>query len=189
MFFKCTVKDVNSAKKFDPASPGCIMLFFTYPGVIALRRHRIAHWLWKKGLKTIPRLISYRTRRKTGIDIHPGATIGKGVFIDHGMGVVIGETAVIGDNCVLYHGVTLGANTFEKVDRHPKIGNNVVLYAHATIIGPIHIGDHSVVAANAVVVKDAPPYSKLIGVPAHRYQAKTLTSLKDDNMGNIRKDL
>src|SRR5690554_5335462 len=101
MFFKCTVKDVNSAKKFDPAAPGCFMLFFTYPGVIALRRHRVAHFFWKKGLKTLARLISYRTRRKTGIDIHPGATIGKGVFIDHGMGVVIGETAVVGDNCVL----------------------------------------------------------------------------------------
>ena len=174
MFFKCTIKDVNSAKKFDPAAPGCIMLYFTYPGVIALRRHRRAHWLWKKGFKTIPRIISYRTRKKTGVDIHPGATIGKGVFIDHGMGVVIGETAVIGDNCILYHGVTLGANTFEKVDRHPKIGNNVIIYAHATIIGPIHIGDDSIIAANAVVVKNAPAKSRLIGVPAHRYEKQPI---------------
>ena len=169
MFFKCTVKDVNSAKKFDPAAPGCLMLFFTYPGVIALRRHRVAHFFWKKNLKTIARFISYRTRRKTGIDIHPGATIGQGVFIDHGMGVVIGETAVVGDRCVIYHGVTLGANTFEKVDRHPKVGNDVIIYANATLIGPIHIGDHSIIGAHAVVVKDAPAHSKLIGIPAHKH--------------------
>jgi serine O-acetyltransferase len=165
---KCTVEDVRAAKKFDPAASNCFMIYFTYPGVIALRRHRRAHKLWKKGFLNLARIISYRTRRITGIDIHPAAQIGHGVFIDHGMGTVIGETAVIGDNCVLYHGVTLGANTFEKVDRHPKLGHDVIVYANATLIGPIHIGDHSIVAAGAVVVKDAPPYSKLIGIPAHR---------------------
>ncbi len=165
---KCTIEDVRSVKKFDPAAPSCLMIYLTYPGVIALRRHRRAHKLWLKGYKNIARLISYRTRRITGVDIHPAAQIGHGVFIDHGAGTVIGETAVIGDNCVLYHGVTLGANTFEKVDRHPKLGNNVIVYANATLLGPIIIGDHSVIAAGAVVVKDAPPYSKLIGVPAHR---------------------
>lgn len=166
--FKCSLEDVRAAKKFDPAAPSCLMIYLTYPGVIALRRHRFAHKLFIKGFKNLARYHAYRTRKKTGIDIHPGAKIGHGVFIDHGMGLVIGETAVIGDNCVLYHGVTLGANTFEKVDRHPKLGNHVIVYANATLIGPIHIGDHSIVAANAVVVKDAPPYSKLIGVPAHR---------------------
>jgi serine O-acetyltransferase len=165
---KCTVEDVRAVKKFDPAASNCFMIYFTYPGVIALRRHRRAHKLWKKGFLNLARIISYRTRRITGIDIHPAAQIGHGVFIDHGMGTVIGETAVIGDNCVLYHGVTLGANTFEKVDRHPKLGHDVIVYANATLIGPIHIGDHSIVAAGAVVVKDAPPYSKLIGIPAHR---------------------
>ncbi|HAX02850.1 MAG: hypothetical protein A2Y45_05410 [Tenericutes bacterium GWC2_34_14] len=169
---KCTVEDVRSAKQFDPAAPNCVMIYFTYPGVIALRRHRRAHRLWKKGFKNLARWISYRTRRITGIDIHPAAQIGHGVFIDHGMGTVIGETAVIDDNCVLYHGVTLGANTFEKVDRHPKLGKNVIVYANATILGPIHIGDHSVIAAGAVVLKDAPAYSKLIGVPAHKNNAK-----------------
>lgn len=144
------------------------MIFFTYPGVIALRRYRVFNFFWRKGLKSFARWMSYRTRKKTGIDIHPAAKIGDGVFIDHGMGVVIGETAVIGDHSVLYHGVTLGANTFEKVDRHPKIGNHVIIYANATIIGPIHIGDHSIVGANAVVLKDAPPYSRLTGVPAHK---------------------
>ena len=166
--FTCTVADVRSAKKFDPAAPNCLMIYFTYPGVIALRRHRRAHKLWHKGFHNLARYISYRTRRITGIDIHPGAQIGKGVFIDHGMGLVIGETAIIGDYCVLYHGVTLGANTFDKVDRHPKLGNHVIVFAGAKIIGPIHIGDHSIIAANAVVVKDAPENSKLIGIPAHR---------------------
>ncbi|HOI85848.1 MAG TPA: DapH/DapD/GlmU-related protein [Acholeplasmataceae bacterium] len=165
---KCTIEDVQAVKKFDPAAPSCVMIYLTYPGVIALRRHRRAHRLWVKGYKNLARWMSYRTRKITGIDIHPAAKIGHGVFIDHGMGTVIGETAVIGDHCVLYHGVTLGANTFEKVDRHPKLGNHVIVYANATLLGPIHIGDHSVVAAGAVVVKDAPPYSKLIGVPAHR---------------------
>ena len=165
---KCTSEDVQAVKKFDPAAPSGVMIYLTYPGVIALRRHRRAHRLWVKGYKNLARWMSYRTRKITGIDIHPAAKIGHGVFIDHGMGTVIGETAVIGDHCVLYHGVTLGANTFEKVDRHPKLGNHVIVYANATLLGPIHIGDHSVVAAGAVVVKDAPPYSKLIGVPAHR---------------------
>jgi serine O-acetyltransferase len=168
MIFKCTVEDVRAAKRFDPAAPGCIMIYFTYPGLIALRRYRRAHKLYNKGFHNLARWMAYRTRKITGIDIHPAAKIGHGVFIDHGMGLVIGETAVVGDNCVLYHGVTLGANTFEKVDRHPKLGNNVIVYAGAKIIGPVKIGDHTVIAANAVVVKDAPPYSKLIGVPAHR---------------------
>ncbi|MDY0074626.1 MAG: serine O-acetyltransferase EpsC [Acholeplasmataceae bacterium] len=165
---KCTIEDVRAAKKYDPAAPSCLMIYLTYPGVIALRRHRRAHKLWNKGLKNLSRWMSYRTRKKTGIDIHPAAKIGHGVFIDHGMGLVIGETAVVGDNCVLYHGVTLGANTFEKVDRHPKLGNDVIVYANATLLGPIHIGDRTVIAAGAVVLKDAPPNSRLIGVPAHR---------------------
>jgi len=167
--FKCTRGDVGAAKKFDPAAPCKLMIFFTYPGVIALRRHRVAHKLYIKGFKNIARFISFGTRRKTGIDIHPAAQIGRCVFIDHGMGLVIGETAVVGDHCVLYHGVTLGANTFEKVDRHPKLGNGVIVYAGAKIIGPIHIGDHSIVGANSVVVKDAPANSKLKGVPAHHF--------------------
>jgi serine O-acetyltransferase len=166
--FRCTIEDVRTAKKFDPAAPSCLMIYLTYPGVIALRRHRREHKLYNKGFKNLSRWLSYRTRKKTGIDIHPAAKIGKGVFIDHGMGLVIGETAVVGDYCILYHGVTLGANTFEKVDRHPKLGNHVIVYAGAKLIGNIHIGDHSVIAANAVVVKDAPAHSKLIGVPAHR---------------------
>ncbi|MBE0701086.1 MAG: serine acetyltransferase [Acholeplasmataceae bacterium] len=171
MIFKCTKEDVLAAKKNDPAAPCCLMIYLTYPGVIALRRHRRAHKLFKKGFKNLARFIAYKSRKKTGIEIHPGAQIGHGVFIDHGMGTVIGETAVIGDDCILYHGVTLGANTFERIDRHPKLGKGVIVYAGATILGPIHIGDYSIVAANAVVVKDAPAYSKLKGIPAHRNSA------------------
>ncbi|MFP4186554.1 MAG: serine O-acetyltransferase EpsC [Acholeplasmataceae bacterium] len=166
--FKRTCGDIKAAKRYDPAAPSALMIFLTYPGVIALRRHRIAHRLWKIGLKNLARFISYRTRRKTGIDIHPNARIGKCVFIDHGMGLVIGETAIIGDHTVLYHGVTLGANTFEKVDRHPKIGSHCVIYANATVIGPIEIGDNTVIGANAVVVRSAPADSLLVGNPAHR---------------------
>lgn len=168
MAFKCTKEDVLAAKRYDPAAPCCLMIWLTYPGVKALRRHRRAHKHWLKGRKNIARFISYKTRKKTGIDIHPGATIGHGVFIDHGMGLVIGETAVIGDRCVLYHGVTLGGNTFEKIDRHPKLGNDVIVYARATIIGPVHIGDNSIVAASALVTKDAPKNSLLKGLPAVR---------------------
>ncbi len=166
---ECIIKDGHAAKLYDPAAPCCFMIYFTYPGVIALRRHRRAHKAWQKGHKNWARYISYRTRRITGIDIHPAAKIGEGVFIDHGMGTVIGATAEIGDGCVLYHGVTLGANTFENVDRHPKLGKGCIVYAGATLIGPIHIGDNSVIAAGAVVVKDAPANSKLKGVPAHHH--------------------
>ncbi len=169
---ECVIKDVRAAKLYDPAAPCCFMVYFTYPGVIALRRHRRAHKQWLKGRFNYARWISYRTRKKTGIDIHPAAKIGTGVFIDHGMGTVIGETAEIGDGCVLYHGVTLGANTFEKVDRHPKIGSGSMIYAGATLIGPIHIGEHSIIAAGAVVVKDAPANSLLKGVPAVRTERK-----------------
>lgn len=166
--FKCTNEDIQAVKAKDPAAESSFFIYFFYPGVIALRRHRRAHKLWLKGFKKWARYISYRTRQKTGIDIHPGAQIGKGVFIDHGMGVVIGETTVIGDNCLIYQGVTLGASTFEKVDRHPKIGNNVTIFAGASIIGNIKIGDNSVVYAHSLVTRDAPPNSVLKGIPAHK---------------------
>jgi len=166
--FKCAKEDLAAAKAKDPAADCCLFMYFFYPGVIALRRHRRAHKAWKRGFKKWARYLSYRTRRITGIDIHPGAKIGKGVFIDHGMGVVIGETSVVGDYCLIYHGVTLGANTFEKVDRHPKIGNNVTIYTGASIIGPIHIGDNSVIYAHSLVIRDAPANSTLMGAPAHK---------------------
>lgn len=165
-------EDILAVRRNDPAAPNDFMIARTYPGVIALRRHRRAHKWWNKGFKNIARYISYNTRKKTGIDIHPAAVIGKGVFIDHGMGVVIGETAKIGDYCIIFHQVTLGSNTFDKVDRHPKIGSNVIIYTGAKVIGPITIGDNSIISAGAVVVKSAPENSLLIGVPAKQHLKK-----------------
>lgn len=166
MFKKFCREDCKKARMIDPAAPSLWVIYFTYPGVIALRRHRRAHKWWNRGFKNYARLISYKTRKKTGIDIHPAAKIGRRVFIDHGMGVVIGETAVVGDDCIIYQGVTLGANTFEKVDRHPKIGNNCILYTNAVILGNINIGANSIVAAQSVVTKSCPENSILKGVPA-----------------------
>ena len=164
--FKYIKEDIAAAKKYDPAAPNSFMLFIAYPGLIALRRHRFAHKLYEKGFKNLARWLSYRTRKMTGIDIHPGAQIGRRVFIDHGMGIVIGETTVIGNDVIIYHGVTLGASTFSKVDRHPKIGNNVILYANATVAGNISIGDNSIVATGSVVLKSMPENSFIKGMPA-----------------------
>ena len=137
----------------------------TYAGLHAIFWHRIAHFFWRHKLKFLARLISQSNRFWTGIEIHPGATIGKGFFIDHGMGVVIGETAEIGDNCLLYHGVTLGGVSLEKKKRHPTLGNNVVIGAGAKILGAITLGDNVQVGANAVVLKDVPPNSVVVGIP------------------------
>jgi serine O-acetyltransferase len=137
----------------------------TYAGLHAIVWHRIAHKLWKWNLKFLARLTSQFSRFMTGIEIHPGATIGKGFFIDHGMGVVIGETAEIGDDVLLYHGVTLGGVSLEKKKRHPTLGNNVVVAAGAKVLGAITIGDNAKIGANAVVLKDVPANSTVVGIP------------------------
>jgi serine O-acetyltransferase len=137
----------------------------SYPGLHALWGHRIAHWLWGHNLKLLARLFSQLMRLFTGIEIHPGATIGRRFFIDHGMGVVIGETSEVGDDVTLYHGVTLGGTSLNKGKRHPTLGNGVVAGAGAKILGAIEIGDNSRVGANAVVVKSVPPNSVVVGVP------------------------
>ncbi len=137
----------------------------TYAGLHAIFWHRIAHFFWRLGLKFLGRVISQVNRFMTGIEIHPGATIGKGFFIDHGMGVVIGETAEVGENCLLYHGVTLGGVSLEKKKRHPTLGNGVVIGAGAKVLGAIVLGDNVQVGANAVVLKDVPPNSVVVGVP------------------------
>jgi len=136
-----------------------------YPGFIALYNHRITHMLWEKGRRKWARRRSEKWRRRTGIEIHPGAKIAKGVFIDHGMGVVIGETAEVGEGCVLYQGVTLGGTGKEKQKRHPTLGKNVVVGAGAKILGNITIGDNVKVGAGSVVVKDVPPNCTVVGVP------------------------
>jgi len=154
----------------DPAARtgffGWLEIVLCYPGVHAIWMHRIAHWLWKLGVPVLPRLISHINRFLTNIEIHPGAKIGKGVFIDHGAGVVIGETAEVGDNVTMYQGVTLGGTGKEKGKRHPTIGNNVVIGAGAIILGNITVGDNSRIGAGSVVVKPVPPNATAVGVPA-----------------------
>ena len=151
----------------DPAARNSWEVITCYPGFHALLVHRLAHWLWGIRLRWLARLISHLGRFLTGIEIHPGAQIGRRFFIDHGMGVVIGETAEIGDDCTFYHGVTLGGTSWNKGKRHPTLGNGVVLGAGAKVLGPITIGDGARVGSNAVVVKSVPPGATAIGIPAH----------------------
>ena len=160
-------EDFKAALMRDPAARSKVEVFMLYSGLHALWGHRIAHWLWQRNLKFIARTLSQLVRFFTGIEIHPGASIGAGFFIDHGMGVVIGETAEIGKNVTLYHGVTLGGVSIEKGKRHPTIGDNVVIGAGAKVLGAIEVGRGSRIGANAVVVKPVPPHSIVVGVPGH----------------------
>jgi serine O-acetyltransferase len=160
-------EDIASARRRDPAARSGFEVWLTYSGLHAIWAYRLAHRMWARpGLRLLARAWSQFARFLTGIEIHPGATIGRRFFIDHGMGVVIGETAVIGNDVMLYHGVTLGGTTVRREQRHPILGDRVVVGAGATILGPITIGDDSVVGAGAVVIRDAPPHSLLVGVPA-----------------------
>jgi len=158
-------KEIKTAQQKDPAAKGFLEVILLYQGLHALISHRIAHFFYKMRLFFFARLVSQISRQMTGIEIHPGAQIGQGFFIDHGMGVVIGETAIIGDNVLLYQGVTLGGTGLEKGKRHPTIGNNVVIGTGAKVLGNITIGDNSYIGANAVVIKDVPPNSTVVGVP------------------------
>ena len=158
-------KEIQAARAKDPAAKGFLEILLLYQGLHALISHRIAHFFYKLKLFFLARLISQFSRHFTGIEIHPGAQIGKGLFIDHGMGVVVGETAIIGDNVLLYQGVTLGGTGLEKGKRHPTIGNNIVIGTGAKVLGNITVGDNSYIGANAVVIKDVPPNSTVVGVP------------------------
>lgn len=158
-------EDVRAVKDRDPAAGGTLEVILSYPGLHAIWMHRVSHYLYRKGVPMIPRLLSMLARALTGIEIHQGASIGKGFFIDHGMGVVIGETAEVGDDVTLYHGVTLGGVSLEKGKRHPTLGDKVVVGAGAKILGDITIGSGSRVGANAVVVKTVPPESVVVGIP------------------------
>jgi len=150
----------------DPAAQSPLEVFLTYPGVKATLSHRRANWLFRHNMKFLAQWISQRSRRKTGIEIHPGATIGRRFVIDHGMGVVIGETAEIGDDVLIYQGVTLGGTGKDTGKRHPTIGNNVLIGSGAKVLGPFKVGDNSRIAAGAVVLKEVPPESTAVGVPA-----------------------
>lgn len=165
MFFTSIREDIRSVFNRDPAARSTAELLLAYPGLHAIWAHRTEHWLWEHGLKLLARWFSHITRFMTGIEIHPGAQIGKGFFIDHGMGVVIGETAIIGTCVTLYHGVTLGGTSLAKGKRHPTIEDEVVIGAGAKILGDITIGAHSRIGANAVVVKSVPSNSVVVGVP------------------------
>lgn len=157
--------DIKTVLDRDPAARSFFEVFFLYSGVKAISYYRVAHWFYTKKLYFIARYLSQRARRITGIEIHPAAVIGEGVFIDHGMGVVIGETTVIGDNCTIYQGVTLGGTGKDKGKRHPTIGNNVVIGSGAKVLGPFTVGDNSKIAANAVVLSEVPSNCTVVGVP------------------------
>ena len=150
----------------DPAARSWLEILLLYPGIKAVHSHRLAHWCYRHNLKFLARAISQRSRRRTGIEIHPGATIGRRLVIDHGMGIVIGETAEIGDDCLIYHGVTLGGTGKDVGKRHPTIGNNVLIGTGAKVLGPIKVGDNSRIAANSVVLREIPENSTAVGIPA-----------------------
>ena len=164
--------DIRSVFERDPAARSTLEVLLTYPGLLAVWAHRVTHHLWRWRLKLLARVLAQLTRWLTGIEIHPGATIGNRFFIDHGMGVVIGETAEIGDDCTLYHGVTLGGTSWERAKRHPTLGKNVVVGAGAKILGPITVGDNARVGSNSVVVKDVPAGATVVGIPARMVVAK-----------------
>lgn len=158
-------EEAKSIAERDPAARGVWQVIFQYPGYKAVRAYRIAHWFHKRGFYFIARAISQLARHRYGIEIHPGAKIGKCLFIDHGMGVVIGETAEIGDYCTIYHGVTLGGTGKDKGKRHPTVGNNVLISAGAKILGPMKIGDNAKIGANAVVLTEVESDTTVVGVP------------------------
>ncbi len=164
--FKSLRYDVKSIMERDPAAKSPLMVFFMYSGLHAVYYHRFSHWLYKHNRFFLARFVSQFARLVTGIEIHPGATIGKGLLIDHGSGVVIGETAIVGDNCTIYQGVTLGGTGKESGKRHPTIGNNVLIGAGAKVLGSFKVGDNSVIAANSVVLHEVPENCTCVGAPA-----------------------
>jgi len=163
--WKTIKSDIQAVYENDPAARSTFEIIFTYSGIHAIWHHRIAHWFFKKRMYTIARTISQASRFFTGIEIHPGARLGQRLFIDHGMGIVIGETCEIGNDVVLYQGVTLGGTGNEKGKRHPTIGNNVVISSGAKVLGSFFVGDNSRIGANAVVLKEVPPNSTVVGIP------------------------
>ena len=172
--------DLNKVMENDPAARSKIEVFLLYPTIHALIAYRISHYLYINKLFFLARLISQISRFFTGIEIHPGAKIGRGLVIDHGMGVVIGETAEIGDNVLLYHGVTLGGTGKDKGKRHPTVGNNVVIGAGAKVLGPIYIGSNSKIGANSVVLNNVPEGATAVGIPA-----KNIIKIKEEKLNII----
>ena len=187
--FKELRETIQAYKERDPAARSALEILLLYPGVKAVRSHRLANWCYRHNLKFLARWISQASRRRTGIEIHPGATIGRRLVIDHGMGIVIGETAEIGDDCLIYHGVTLGGTGKDTGKRHPTIGNKVLIGTGAKVLGPITIGDGSRVAANAVVLRDIPENSTAVGSPAKVVRNETavveITNTHEKDLGSL----
>lgn len=165
-FWERLKEDVRVVFEKDPAARSVLEVIFCYPGLHAIWLHRIAHFLWERGFYLLARFLSHINRFLTGIEIHPGAKIGRRLFIDHGAGVVIGETSEIGDDVLIYQGVVLGGTSLEKKKRHPTIGNKVLIGAGAIILGPVRIGDNARIGAGSVVIRDVPPNSTAVGIPA-----------------------
>ncbi|HEY6096110.1 MAG TPA: serine O-acetyltransferase [Gallionellaceae bacterium] len=187
--FRAIKEDVMSVFERDPAARSVLEVLTCYPGIHARTVHRVSHWLWQVGLKWPARFLSHMARGLTGIEIHPGATIGRRFFIDHGMGVVIGETAEIGDDVTLYHGVTLGGTSWKEGKRHPTLGHGVVVGAGAKILGPIEIGEGAKIGSNAVVVKDVPAGATAVGIPARILdEAKKIGGFNAYGVGNDQND-
>lgn len=187
--FRAIKEDVLSVFARDPAARSVIEVLTCYPGIHARLLHRVSHVLWRAGLKWAARFLAHIGRGLTGIEIHPGATIGRRFFIDHGMGVVIGETAEIGDDVTLYHGVTLGGTSWKEGKRHPTLGNGVVVGAGAKILGPIYIGEGAKIGSNAVVVKDVPAGATAAGIPARILdEAKKASGFNAYGIGNDQND-
>ncbi len=172
--------DIRSIKERDPAARSSAEIFFLYSGLHAVIYHRFSHWFYKHNRKFIARWISQFARFMTGIEIHPGATIGKGLLIDHGSGVVIGETAIVGDNCTIYQGVTLGGTGKDTGKRHPTLGNNVMVGSGAKVLGPFTVGDNAKIAAGAVVLDTVPEGATAVGVPARMIFAGSRNKKSDD---------
>jgi serine O-acetyltransferase len=184
--FRRIKEDIKSAMEKDPAAKNAVEVLLCYPGLHALWLHRIAHFLYTKKMYIISRIVSHISRFLTGIEIHPGAKIGRRVFIDHGMAVVIGETAEIGDDTLIYKGVVLGGTSLEKGKRHPTVGKNVVIGSNACILGPIIIGDAAKIGSGSVVIKDVPTGATVVGVPGKVVEKKVMTKLElDFEHGNL----
>lgn len=176
--FKTIAEDVRAVKERDPAAQSSFVIWLTYPGLHARWSHVVEHWLWNHGAKSLARISSQFTRFMTGVEIHPGAQIGRRFFIDHAMGVIIGETTIIGDDCTLYQGVTLGGTGNETGKRHPTLGNNVIVGVGAAVLGNITVGDNSKIGGGAVAVKDVPPNCTVVGIPGRivKRDGKRVTS-------------
>jgi serine O-acetyltransferase len=178
-------EDIETVRRSDPAARNAFEILTCYPGLHAVWFHRVAHWFYRRRWYTVARLVSHLGRWLTGVEIHPGASLGRRVFIDHGMGIVVGETAVVGDECILYKGVVLGGTTLEKGKRHPTLGRNVVVGSNACLLGNILVGDHVRVGSNSVVIRDVPAGSTVVGVPARIVERKEIRDMVDFEHGNL----